>query len=950
MVSITGISAEQAVHYYSKKDNYYAKEQGLWQGKGARALGLSGEVMKEDFERLLNRQDKEGKQLFSEGVSGEHRAGIDLTFSAPKSVSILSEVIGDERIREAHEKAVETTLKYIEKRYSQTRQVYEKGQRRKVHTGNLAIAKFNHDTSRELDPQLHTHTVIMNMTRRKDGEWRALSNEALYENKMFIGQIYRNELASMLKKIGYSIQGDNKGLFEVVGMPKELIVHYSQRSEQIDERVRELKESGLYQNASEQRLREIAALGSRVAKKDVDINLVREAWDERLKQQGYTKEAIEQAVREVYKISRQAEEEKKKTRLKEHDYIRLACSAVTEEESAFKKEDVLKIAGKLSVSEYRIPDLEKAFDELNRKEAILSLDEENEVYTTKEMKSVEGEIVQKVISGQDKMDNIMVKEQIEAGIREFQKRHNFAMTNGQKQAAEHILSSKDRIIGVQGDAGTGKTTMLSVVRELAEAKGYEIKGLSFTGKAASEIEQASGIKSQTVHAFLSLGMESKKSEKDKDQMWIVDEASMIGSKQMNEIIKSAELQNARVVLMGDTKQLQSIKAGQIFKDLQDNGMKTVEMKEILRQDDPGYKDIVKDIAAKKIESAFSKLESNNCVAEIKDRQARLETIVKDYASVKDYTKALIVTARNADRTELNTLIRNELRTQDRLSGEDKTFTVREPSGLAQVERHFAQVYKEGDYVFSLKAGIIGRSGNEGKITSIDPHYHHIMVEKENGRQYTVNLKQHGQDLQVYNEKQQVFTEGDRIVFLKNDKALNVKNGATGTIQSIDEKTGNFKIQTDAERDITLNINHYPYIDHGYAVTDYKSQGQTAKEVIYHADTTKEVSYNQAYVAVTRGKTGVRVYTDSKDNLKEMMKQEQVKETTLANNTKEAVKDMKEVADVSKTVVSKESPEPMYKSKEEVIEAETKEKLAEIAKAIYDTRVKNKPERVLGLEG
>lgn len=932
MVSITGISAEQAVHYYSKKDNYYAKEQGLWQGKGARALGLSGEVMKEDFERLLNREDKEGKQLFSEGVSGEHRAGIDLTFSVPKSVSILSEVIGDERIRDAHEKAVETTLKYIEKRYSQTRQVYEKGQRRKVHTGNLAVAKFNHDTSRELDPQLHTHTVIMNMTRRKDGEWRALSNEALYENKMFIGQIYRNELAARLKKLGYSIQGDNKGLFEVVGMPKELIAHYSQRSEQIDERVRELKESGRYSNASEQRLREIAALGSRVAKKDVNINLVRESWEERLKQQGYTKEAIEQAVKEVYKISRQAEEEKKKTRLKEHDYIRLACSAVTEEESAFKKEDVLKIAGKLSVSEYRIPDLEKAFDELNRKEAILSLDEENGVYTTKEMKSVEGEIVQKVIRGQDKIDNIMAKEQIGAGIEEFQKGHNFAMTNGQKQAAEHILSSKDRIIGVQGDAGTGKTTMLSVVRELAEAKGYEIKGLSFTGKAASEIEQASGIKSQTVHAFLSLGIESKKS--GKDQVWIVDEASMIGSKQMNEIIKSAELQNARVVLIGDTKQLQSIKAGQIFKDLQDNGMKTVEMKEILRQDDPAYKDIVKDIAAKKIESAFSKLESNNCVAEIKDRQARLEAVVKDYASVKDYTKALIVTARNADRTELSTLIRNELRTQGRLSGEDKTFTVREPSGLPQAERHFAQVYKEGDYVFSLKAGIIGRAGNEGKIVSIDPHYHHIMVEKENGRQHTVNLKQDGQDLQVYNEKQQVFTKGDRIVFLKNDKALNVKNGATGTIQSIDEKTGNFKIRTDAERDITLNINHYPYIDHGYAVTDYKSQGQTAKEVIYHADTTKEVSYNQAYVAVTRGKTGVKVYTDSKDNLKEMMKQEQVKETTLANNTKEA---------------AEKSPEPVYKTKEDIIAAETKECLAEITKAIYDTRVKNKPERVLGLE-
>ena len=171
--------------------------------------------------------------MVSAGVNGEHRAGIDMTFSAPKSVSILSEVCDDERVREAHEKAVETTLRHIEEHYSQARQM-EKGETARVNTRNLVIATFEHDTSRELDPQLHTHAVIMNMTQREDGEWRALSNEELYGQKMYFGQYYRNELAANLKERGFEIESDRRGLFEVRGVDKDLREHFSRRSEQMN--------------------------------------------------------------------------------------------------------------------------------------------------------------------------------------------------------------------------------------------------------------------------------------------------------------------------------------------------------------------------------------------------------------------------------------------------------------------------------------------------------------------------------------------------------------------------------------------------------------------------------------------------------------------------------------------------------------------------------------------
>jgi len=390
MVSISGVSAGQAEVYY-QKDNYYSKQEGEWQGKGAEKLGLQGPVEKEDFKKLLNGQGTKGEfQILNGGENQNHRAALDLTFSAPKSFSVFSEVLGDDRVRAAHEKAVTETLSYVEQHFSQARQTI-KSNTEKIDTGNLTIAKFEHNTSRELDPQLHTHTVVMNMTQRPDGSWRALSNEKLFENKMLIGQIYRNELAANLKDLGYPIQSDEKGLFKIQGIDKKLLDHFSQRKEQINAKIKELKKSGLYQNADEQKLREIATLGSRVAKRDVDMQTVKESWSDRLHEQGYTKEGIRESIQKAAEQMKKAEINRKDPKMNEYDYIRLAGKIVTEQEATFSKEDILKTAGKLSVGEYRISDLDKAFNELNKKKEIKTLDKG--IYTTAEMQKIERDIL-----------------------------------------------------------------------------------------------------------------------------------------------------------------------------------------------------------------------------------------------------------------------------------------------------------------------------------------------------------------------------------------------------------------------------------------------------------------------------------------------------------------------------------------------------------------------------
>ncbi len=874
MVSITGVSAGQASHYFNK-DSYYAKSEGQWQGKGAEYLGLQGDVSKEDFESLVNGKDPGGRFEIHNGGEGQsHRAGVDLTFSAPKSVSILSEVAGDIRVKEAHEIAVIETLNYVEKHFAQARQT-ENGITEKVDTDNLIIAKFEHNTSRELDPQLHTHCVVMNMTQRDDRQWRALSNEKLFENKMLIGQIYRNELAANLKELGYCIQSDNKGLFEVHGIDQKILDHFSQRSEQIDAKIKELKDSGLYQNAGEQKLREIATLGSRVAKQDVDMNIVRESWDWRLQEQGCTKEQTQNAINKASEQARQAEVNRIEPKMNEYDIVRQATRILTEQESTFSKEDVLKTAGKLSVSEYRISELERAFYELNGDKEIKRLDEN--IYTTVEMQKIERDIVEKVRDGHDSKKSIMSKEQVDNGIRSFEAQKGFNLTSGQKDAAEHILTSNDRIIGIQGDAGTGKTTMLATVREQLEKQGYDVRGLGFTGKAAAEVEMQAGIKSQTVDSFLASKEISNGNSK---QVWIVDEASMLGSRKMDELMKASEKADARLVMIGDTKQLQAVEAGRMFSKLQETGdLKTVRMSEVQRQKDEQYKDVVKEISEKKIDRAFDKLEKQDRISEISDRQERLKTIVKDYTD-KDYKNTIIVTARNADRNELNRSIRDDLKEQGKLDKNEHTFTVRESKNLSPIEKHFAQSYREGDVIIASKAGVIGRAGTEAKVVSTDQQKHQISVQTKDGNEHSIDLKTQGQNLAVYAEKQQQFSQGEKVVFLKNDKSLNVKNGQIGEIKSIDsDGRANIKMETGKEKNINFKT-QYNYVDHGYAVTDYKSQGQTSKEVIYHADTSKGVNYNQAYVAMTRGKEDLRIYTDNKEQFKEQMKQEQTKTSTL----------------------------------------------------------------------
>ena len=247
MLSIGALaSAAQGAAYY-ERDGYYAKDDpehksaSAWAGKGAEELGLEGPVDADVFRAVLEGSvpDGSGRQLGRRGKDGEvlHRPGRDLTFSAPKSVSIAALVGGDERIVDAHDRAVTATLAWVEANAAETRvQDPETGRMVRARGQEIVAATFRHDTSRNLDPQLHTHAVLANMVRSGDGKWRTMANEGLYERQKLVGMLYRNELARNLADLGYGIEKTHAdGRFEIAGVSREVIVDsFSTRRAEIE--------------------------------------------------------------------------------------------------------------------------------------------------------------------------------------------------------------------------------------------------------------------------------------------------------------------------------------------------------------------------------------------------------------------------------------------------------------------------------------------------------------------------------------------------------------------------------------------------------------------------------------------------------------------------------------------------------------------------------------------
>jgi len=884
------ISGTTAGKYYYEKDPIFSnRSSSKWYGAGAAELGLSSHVKREHFVNIVAGNDPMGNQIIQDGVNGEHRACVDIPFSAPKSVSILALHVGDNRLIEAHKDAVSSTIQYIEKNYIFVRKTTD-GVTEIDKTGKGVFATFTHSTSRENDPQLHTHTLAMNMTRAENG-WRAVWNDQIFKDQTLLNSVYQSYLARNVKNLGYSIENKQGGKWEIAGVKQDWIDIFSKRSEAINARDDELDNQGRFLNDATRR--NAAVLDSR-PEKDVEISEkdLRSLWESQV-----SPKTINNHVNE---IKENIESQPPKPR----QCIDLSIKAIHETEATFKKKDVVNYALKLSRGETTVTDIERAFGSGLKKGEITLLKEFKNrkglkipIYSTPAMEKTEKNVVDSFIYGKGKMPVVVDGDRVQDSLK--QKYSYF--TPGQANIVNYILTSKDQFLIIQGDAGTGKTSAMAAVNQIIgdENPKWSVQGLAFTGKAASELENRAGFNSQTISSFL------KSSVDNSSNLWIVDESSMIGSIQMSEVVGAAKFQNAKVVFVGDGKQLQAISAGRLFKDLQENGhVKTEKMEEALRQKiEPMIKTVqyIKNFQEgtddKGIDKAFRQLGESGNIIEIKDDFDRSLRVAKDYVAEGNIKETLILTSNNIARVKINDLVREDLKQKGILAEKSHPVTIKSPVYISGTDRYFADSFEVGQGAFVEKHGNLTgiKAGKELKIVNCDTDKNIITVAIGQGKTEELDLKQ-DLNLSIYKKEDRKFSEGDKVVFLKNDKKMGVQNGLTGTIKGINP-FGKVSVKIDgSDRTVGFHPDNYKYFDHGYAVTMTKSQGQTASKVLYMVDS--QTGYanktEHLYVAASRAERDVKIYTDDSGKVKEQFKVGQNKTSVLQNRKENTISEIKTV--------------------------------------------------------
>ncbi|MGB8473519.1 MAG: MobF family relaxase [Candidatus Acidiferrum sp.] len=871
------LSASQAQAYHAEefgnaRENYYTNGdqiRGEWHGKLAEQWGLRGNVSEEHFQRLAEGQHPiTGEQLVRHKAAREyvndqgqkiktmeHRAGWDATFSAPKSVSITALVGGDVRLCEAHQQSVVVALDELE-RYVQAR---TGGNLPAETTGRWVAAKFEHDSARPVDgyaaPQLHTHVVFFNLTETEDGETYALQPRELYRTQQYATAVYRSELATRLKALGYEIERGKNGQPEITGYSKEYLAASSPRRQQIEEHLAKENQRGA--DAAQ-----IAAHKTRQAKVELSQEEVKERHQQMAEAFGNQPERVIAAARE------------RAQRIEQDSPGVTAQSAMTfskeknlEREAVVEERELLRDALRRSMGDATFEEIKAEFEKRvkagNFIEVEVKTSSPSRAFTTQEMIDCERDTIQAMYAGQDKHAPLVSFNT----RREIEKNHPH-LSQSQRAAVEQILASRDQVTALEGVAGAGKTTSLAAIREGVEREGYRVEGFAPTSRAAQKLGEV-GIESSTLQRHLSHSEEPQDGQK---RFYVLDESSLASTKQMNQFLHRLKASD-RVLLVGDMRQHEAVEAGRPYQQLQEAGIETARLDEIVRQKDAGLKEVVQQLSRGDVRDAMEKLDAQGRVHETVDKGERLKEIAREYAKKPDGT--LVVSPDNQSRREINEAIHRTMQGVGQVKDEEHKLRVLVArQEITGADRQWAGQYEAGDvvrYTRGSKAHGI-EAGEYARIERVNEKENRVTVRRENGEEVSYDPRRlHG--VTLYRETERAFSEGDRVQFTAPNRQRHIANRELGTIEKMDA-SGNLQLRLDSGRTITFNIRENPHLDYGYAVTSHSSQGQTADRVLVHVDTEqageKLLNRRLAYVAVSRGRYDAQLYTNDKAQLTDQL--------------------------------------------------------------------------------
>jgi conjugative relaxase-like TrwC/TraI family protein len=884
VASVSALTSSAQASSYYEADDYYA-EGGLspseWHGKGAAELGLSGDVDRQTFRELLD--GKIGDQQLGTVRDGqlEHRPGWDVTLSAPKSVSIMAEVAGDRRLIAAHGEAVKTALAHVETHMAATR-VRHGGTVTREATGNLVVASFQHGTSRAQDPQLHTHNVIMNATQGENGDWRSLEPRAIYQLQKQIGAIYRQELALKVRELGYEIEAGKDSMFEIKGVSTDVMAAFSTRSAEIEAA---LGERGTTREAASAAEKQIAALDTRQAKVATDHGSLVAEWRESADQAGFGSEARRDMVRAARgKATDGARVSDLFSRVGTADRaVAHAADKLGERQSVFSVATLHEESGRIGLGKIGYAEIGGAIERAAKQGELIDrtyIDRRGAEFagmTTRQNVEAETRLLRIETEGRGVFSPIatpLAAAKAVASASRQAERAGLAWNADQRAATEQLLTSRNRITAVQGYAGTAKTTtVLATFAREAEARGVSVVALAPTASAAMVLGEALGSRGDTVARHL---LSPAQSNHGQPAAWIVDEASLLSARDTARLFDLAEKQNARVVLVGDVKQLGSVEAGAAFAQLQGTGMETARLGEIVRQSNLATKAAVLASIEGDAKKALAALDQGGGqIVEAADRAERFAAIAERYAGLdqKARTHTLVIEPSRDGRDALTADIRAALSQSGALTGPAVAMQSLGSKGLTRAEARDPLSYAKGDVVrFARDYADKGVAKGEAyRVENIDPVKSAIALKSEDGREVDWRLRQWGAgNVQVFEPQRLEIRIGETIRFTRNDRDAGRINGARGTVTAVDAKARTATVRGLRGQTQTLRLDaaRDQHIAHAYVDTAFAAQGRTADHVFIHADSraTNLVDQKSFYVGISRAKQSATVFTNDRARL------------------------------------------------------------------------------------
>jgi conjugative relaxase-like TrwC/TraI family protein len=821
--------AESYFDEHLSQNDYYAAGEirpGQWIGAGAERLGLNQAVTREQFHALCENRNPETCERLTQRQlkEGQRRVFYDFTCSAPKSVSVLAVTLADERLVTAHEEATRIAFRELET-FAATR-VRKQGGMKDRTTGNLTAAAFTHTSSRALDPQLHTHFTVFNATfDDSERSWKALQAGGMYDAIRYGTAVYRNELAKRVQQIGYRIQPSKHG-FQIEGVSDEVLKRFSKRAQQRDAVVKELEQK-LGRKLSNNAI-SLAVHQSRAEKvKGISTAEVREHQLAQLQPdelQALKKlSASVQPVRPVRVFE------------PENQALNHAVAHVFERKSVVPEHELLNVALSQRLGEVDLPALKAAVKysaDLVKTERGLS---------TRQILATELDLIQTVNAGCDAVAPL------HPGYRPAD-----WLGEDQQRAIYHVLRTSDRITGLRGLAGSGKTTAL---RELVAAcKEARVEPLFCAPTAAAtDVLRKEGFKAVTLQSLL-----LTKPALSARQLVVLDEAGAVGMDNMKRLFDL--VRDARIVLSGDTGQHASVARGDALRILENHSdFQSGQLTRIRRQRKAEYRKAVELAAQKNTNEAFVRLERMGAVTEFSGDQLHGEAAQSYVKALKQNQSVLLVAPTWNEIEAVTEKVRAALKTSGRLAGDEKEFQVFDSLSWTEAQKRDARQYRPGLAIrfHRQKTGF----AKDETVAVVAVENDALKVQRADGSESIFPLGQGAALFDVGEKRKLKIAAGDKLLLQSNWR----KKFVNGELVEVKAIQGDSVVLADGR----VIPESYRTFTHGYAVTSHAAQGKTVDEVLVVASSRSlpAVHQEQFYVSISRGRERCRIFTDDTDLLR-----------------------------------------------------------------------------------